>query len=1364
MVSFFWGFCLAAGPAACGESDGPAVAFELKQAGRVSLALYDAGGRQVRTLLNAERMGSGGHRVAWDGLDLDGKPLAAGDYTWKLLESQGLQAEYLMALGTSTGLNHWPGQHGGPTTLACDGQSVVVGGTPEGSPLLAKIGLDGTFHWNQSQFKAPEGAIDSAIDGARLYSLQSSAIVRLLDKATGHPIPGVPGQVAAYQLTLPVRKLAPIASTGESVKLEIPATDGVRYLFRMTVGQNEKSSTVIGCKIQEDWFGFNDLKPGQQRQVLGPLTYENQNPVTPRNGKISIEFTFKPSQPGAEWHAPEIEMVSPVERIDARDGALVATFPAADTLAWVEPGTGAVLEQVKIPQLRDVTLLDARTVLAISGNAVFKIGRDGSSATVISGLTEPSRLAWDAASRTLWVAEAGTSHQIKRFGADFKLQAALGRAGGRKMGLYRPGDFLDVADIAGDGAGGFVLCEHLSAPRRTAHFDRDGRMLREWFGGQQFYTFAAADPEDPTLVWMDSHWGHLMQVKVDYEKKEYVVRACYRWDAQVDPRLFTHFKMAARMVPFRADLQGAGQREQFLRSDAHAGLILKVDEAAGFLRPVAGLGVVMQGGSSHAAIDDPDEKLSKIWVEAMARLGQKSADGWGVRKLYRGFGWSDMDGSFDDTKGRMTLFPSDGHGFGGGSSPALYIDSAFTIYQAGWPGTKGRPVWTAFPSESRTPSGAPIWGWANRVDGPILPGNSGDLISVLGDRAGNIFTLQRGGGDGYVAQGTYDAAHGWQWPANIIDASAVSKWDKEGRLLWRVGPHASRQAQKSGQLHHPVYLAGLVNGAVGVCDKIISPCEFWSEDGLYIGGLLDRRAEDGLPARAYAWWREDHLDGDRFDNLAAFQYDMIVGGSLAKLANGDVVYFGAGWNNVPVYRVKGWDQIGRQQGSVKLTQAASGASGLGTGLAGAFFASPDLAGAPALGQVAPRLWFEPARKGFEWPALPGNPPVASARWTGELESKFSEAHTLSVYAKGSFRLWLGGRLIAEQAARDGGIQKVFGEPVHLVAGQRYAIQAEWAGPTDGQFHLNWESLSQPIEHIPTTALHPGAAAALPVVSVRGSRERVERPAAAKDAPAVEWIVARGTAGKAPLAVRMEWIGSAVAGRDYAPLPATVTIPAGKTEARVPIHLLAARSTAPTAGLVARPAVAPDYVLDGTLGSATLTLINPLNKRLEVARVSVAGKAASALNENFLLKLTDGSGLDRSTDTARHDTVLANAWYAASSLPDQTVLTFDLGAVCEVADVRIWNFNTRNAHGMGWGEGPSVRIATHAIRLSTGETPEGPWIKFDPFKLRRPPGDAPDPGELLPIGRRARYVRIHFMRPQEAPEFGLGEVEFYGMRP
>lgn len=59
------------------------IAFETADAGAVLLRLYDAGGRRVRTLVDA-RLEAGPHELAWDGRDDAGRRLAAGLYFVRL--------------------------------------------------------------------------------------------------------------------------------------------------------------------------------------------------------------------------------------------------------------------------------------------------------------------------------------------------------------------------------------------------------------------------------------------------------------------------------------------------------------------------------------------------------------------------------------------------------------------------------------------------------------------------------------------------------------------------------------------------------------------------------------------------------------------------------------------------------------------------------------------------------------------------------------------------------------------------------------------------------------------------------------------------------------------------------------------------------------------------------------------------------------------------------------------------------------------------------------------------------------------------------------------------------------------------------
>src|SRR5207249_9862659 len=62
---------------------GAELAFTLPTSGRVSLAVYDAGGRSVRRLV-AGTLAPGAHHVWWDGRDAAGRRAASGLYFVRL--------------------------------------------------------------------------------------------------------------------------------------------------------------------------------------------------------------------------------------------------------------------------------------------------------------------------------------------------------------------------------------------------------------------------------------------------------------------------------------------------------------------------------------------------------------------------------------------------------------------------------------------------------------------------------------------------------------------------------------------------------------------------------------------------------------------------------------------------------------------------------------------------------------------------------------------------------------------------------------------------------------------------------------------------------------------------------------------------------------------------------------------------------------------------------------------------------------------------------------------------------------------------------------------------------------------------------
>ncbi len=1034
-------------PISSGEQ-GATIEYSLPQAGKVSLAIYDASGKMVRTLASGAAQPAGKNSMVWDGLDRTGKAVPAGDYSWKLLLSQGMKAEYMLALGTSFGINHWIGQHGGPNTVATDGDSFVAGGMPEGSPMLGLAGFDGSYRGNIGAPMAGAGPDDLTWDNGRIYSLLTGGSLFGVDAKT-QKIKGL------ARLNLPVRSLGPVAPGSGPRTMNFDVTPG-SYLIKMKIGQEDKPNAWLQLKWNGSPANFYASPAGKYQEVLLPRTYDACRPIRPNDkGQLELWMNNVITGETAPYAVADMQLLAAAEHIDARFGEVVASFQGGNAIAWINADDDKILEQVQVPQARDVALVAPGVALAISGDEIIEATRDGKTSTKISGVSGAKLLAFDAQEGGLWLFD-GAAQQVKYFDKSFKNTKTFGRKGGREQGPYVPEDFLGVSAIASDGKGGFLIAEDDSAPRRVAHFDAGGKLLKEWYGGQQFYTFAAANPAHPNRIWMDSQWGWVMEVEVDWKQRNWKVVGTYQWPT--DGFFVSRKGMAWPHYVRTLDLNKDGKEETYLLSGNQAGTMLLVDEKMHRLRPVALL-AEMNSDDYWGWANTPPERMPAAWTEAMSKAGgdPKNKYSWNT---YRGFGWADSDNDGQVQAGELRF---------GKSSRALplLLDNNLDLY------ISGGGSWQVIPPQGQTKDGYPIWDWTKNAVGPASPYTT--TKEIRKDAGGNIYAVVQGGaGDGFTGGGTYAMGHGAQWPANQTDSNAVIKWDKDGNKLWETGFHASGWGQ-SGRLSYPVHLAGIANSTIGVCDKIIQPVAFWTDDGLYAGGLFDRRADDGLPPRVYRWWLGGTDDFNPETGRAPIQYDMALGGSLLKLGNGDVVFIGSGWNNCPVYKVTGWEDFQRQGGKIVVEKPVIVSSQSGVGLKGEYYAGAKLEGEPLVTQTEPRIWFDAAKKSgasFVWPDAAAQKEAYSARWTGTVQPKFSEAYTFSLYgARGEAKLFVAGSLVAQSSGQKGE-WKQFSSPQSLLAGQKYPVVLEWSGAKGTALHLNWESPSQPIEHIPTSALYP----------------------------------------------------------------------------------------------------------------------------------------------------------------------------------------------------------------------------------------------------------------------------------------------------
>jgi len=761
--------------------------------------------------------------------------------------------------------------------------------------------------------------------------------------------------------------------------------------------------------------------------------------------------------------------LKPGAMLAARGDTVVIAYPTNNLVEWINPQDGAVLDSAAVNSPLDAAIAADGSVLILSSNVLVSVTRANHSPVErIGGLMSPQRIAIDEASGDIFVVEAGDSQQIKRFNSAFALQATYGEKGGRpREGLYnKPTSFLAVTGICGDRQGGFVITED-GAPRRTSHFNAKGELVNEWYGGQQFFEYASPDPENPSFVWIDSGWGWLVQAEVDYSNKTWKVRATYSYMTVApglfdsEPKLYGGWHVAHR----------SGQT--YLWADYGYPRMVRVDEVNRRLVPVAAMGLIPDAIANSATGPKP-------WLDAISKKGLDPANA-AVRSRFRAWSWADTNNNGTMDPEEFQLADKPGFSYGCSAYPAGYIhlDSQWNVYYPhNTPGSAGgASAYDVIPNSGWTPSGGPTWDWASLVPGPA--GFGAAPTGLWKDESGAVFACMKGGGEGY--------GHGVQWSADMYDGTAFVKYDRTGKLVFQVGPHATRKDAFAGQLHDPVRILGKTHGCIAVGQRIVRPLEFFSEDGLYVGGAFDKRANDGLPERVYHWWRADwDHGGDSAENKTTIQYDCLAGGSLHTFPDGQVFWYAPGWNMTPVYRLTGWDNWRRQEGAVVVGETQ--------GLKAEYFNNRTLAGKPALTRLDPNLWFNWNERS---PDDPVNGPLStnnvihrdefSARWTGWLRAPLTEDFVFSTYNRGGVRVWLDGKFIIddwkdyagqENWQRPEKYAKNNSKPIALKAGRKYQIRVEYynsgafKGVSESRIHLNWESPTLQRQHVPTSALSP----------------------------------------------------------------------------------------------------------------------------------------------------------------------------------------------------------------------------------------------------------------------------------------------------
>jgi|GEM_PF-3434433 len=735
-------------------------------------------------------------------------------------------------------------------------------------------------------------------------------------------------------------------------------------------------------------------------------------------------------------------------RMDADDQQVAVSYAQQSEVRWFD-AAGALQATSAVPQPGDLALDNNGKAYVISAGRVLLISRSGAPQVVIDQplLHTPVRVAFDRVARKLWLAEGGTSHQVKRFAADGTLEQTFGRPGGRVYGAYQGRDFLNVTDLCPDGVGGIVVTEGANSLCRMVRISAKGEVLREWFGSQQFYNFSFVDPGRTDEVWFYGGYQDAAVAKVDWATGDWRVIRTFHFPT-CDGIFPSGTETCGRYIPRRI----AGNL--YLIWEGNNGpVVLRVDELAGRLVPVA------------AARDRVVGVGSPAWAEAAQRAGLKP-------DAVAAFTWADHNHDGEVQSDEITVGGSMPHP-GMWSQIAMANDGSL-ILPVGWAlpwntlanlGQSDAPRWDLTqlrPTPARFPEDMRWFGGSTTIYGSLVNA-AGDVYLTVG---GNCW----GDTDQYPAP----------FPSSYNGSARLVKWDKAGTVQWSVGRHSTRsfRPMPPGEFHRPVRIVGEIKDCVVVADQAVRPASVWSTDGLYVGDFLDRRAQDGLPERLYHWWN-DPATGEE----GPIPWDCLQGGSIATLADGRVVWLPMGAQNTPVYAISGWDGWVRRDGAITIAAPAPAITPA-SGLVGTYFANPDLSGEAVAITSEARLWFgsrenlEAHVRSWDNGPIPGiaATDAFSARWTGAVRIPYSERYRLLVVADPAsrYRVWCDGALLLDTWDADASPEISESIEVPWRAGAMLPLVVEYAhrGPAP-LFSLCWEGQTQDRQRIPAEYLYPG---------------------------------------------------------------------------------------------------------------------------------------------------------------------------------------------------------------------------------------------------------------------------------------------------
>lgn len=739
--------------------------------------------------------------------------------------------------------------------------------------------------------------------------------------------------------------------------------------------------------------------------------------------------------------------------MDAVDNVIVLSYPKLNAVRWIEAGTEKELGFAQgIPGAGEITLAGrgSHDYAFVAGEGgVYRVSRAKSQPEMIfRGNDRIIAMDVNHADQSLFMAVANETES--------KILRVRGRQVTQYGGPHRPDGHFDdyllagITDLATTGDGHLVVTENAN-PRRTLRMNIEtGEIVDQWYGDFTFYSQVEPEPDRPNVLW---NFNEYMLCQWLFDLETGLSRPLMAFDVANATSLGPLLKQSVGNL-HDAWMPQRRNGKLYLFGSRYP-TMLEVDEKEGKLiaRSFCGL------------MDLPLDQAPEGWVQAARRKFGSPEN------APRAFSWADSNENGEIDSSEIEFSNVQGRLFGEGQAPVVdhrgelngnldyfwtgrvWIPEVFKMERKGWTG-HNRDI--------------PVWEWDKLERFARLPEQYHDLTWVRGlcfDEDENVFV---GANIGSREQDRFEG----RWLLGHARRVRIASWDKEGNLRFITGVKGLRpQEANMGRLTYVTDVVAAPRNTILVNQTIYGIGELYTADGLFMGGMLENRADDGLPDAAYAFRGDDYQNARIFENPD----------------DGRIYFVSPDIGRQRVYEITGWDAVQHYEGRLQSPGRVPEIKKAGTGLLAEYFQDGRMgmamrsevlgeiknfeyeSGFREMGLLGP-LEDEKNRMNHVLP-IPGagNPPLPAGyvfRVHGELEVPMTDRYTFFSRSEGieGLKLWIDDKLVLPVKSGDA--------EVDLPAG-RHAIRMEGTVPSAGaRLEILWQSTHIDFNRLPSNLLYP----------------------------------------------------------------------------------------------------------------------------------------------------------------------------------------------------------------------------------------------------------------------------------------------------